>query len=815
MATAKTNTPATLAQTRRVVANDSLSILDMLMLCFRYWYWFLISVIVIMSATVLYLMSTPKVFTRTTSILVKSNSVDKSNEMKMYEEMGISNLSTNIRDEIVAIHSPASVYEMVKRLNLNLDYQRAGFLSKTTLYADNLPVEVEFLDLKDNETASFTLELKSNGSAILSKMFFQGKAIKQDICIPQLNRRCKTPYGVMIVRSTISYKKGMEDKILVTRIGFMEAAAKYGSRLTAMLQPDTRNIIDIVCQDVCIPRADNILRTIVNIYNENWVKNRNQISVATNEFIKERLNVIEQELGHVDRDISDYKSSRAMPSVEAAAGQALGLESSSEAMAQQLSNQLYMVRYMRNFISNEGNSHQLLPASSGILSVEKQIVEYNRMQLERNNLVANSSEQNPLVQDLDISLMNLRSAILNTLDNEQTTLSAHLNNVRMTHRQALAKLSVNPQQAKDLLSSERQQKVKESLYLFLLQKREENELSQAFTAYNTRIIAAPWGSSQPTAPEQNRILLMAFALALAIPASFFIVRENLNSKVRGRKDLENLTIPYVGELPLWGEKKSKKEKKEKEYQFVVQHHKRDIVNEAFRVVRTNLEFMTNMEKESKIIMLTSFNPGSGKTFICGNLATSFCIRGSKVICIDLDLRRGSLSQFVDSPKQGLTNYLSGQVNDYKSLIVHHKFEEGTEDDKSSKASTLDFLPMGKMPPNPTELLYSQNLKVMLQELRQQYDYIFIDCPPVEIVADATIINKEADVVLFIIRAGLMERDMLPELQKNYEAKKYKNMALLLNGTDAQHHYGYHRYGYGYGHYGYGGAGKDYYGSKKS
>jgi hypothetical protein len=383
------------------------------------------------------------------------------------------------------------------------------------------------------------------------------------------------------------------------------------------------------------------------------VKNRNQVSISTNEFIKERLAVIEEELGGVESSIAAYKSSNAMLSVEQVASQAIGQESASDQQHQTIANQLYMIRYVRNYVADPTHIKQLLPASTGIGStaVENQIAEYNRYILQRNNLVSNSSEQNPLVGDLDITLGNLRNAILTSLDNTEATLNAQLNTVRAANARALSKLSAAPQQQNHLLSFERQQKVKESLYLFLLQKREENELSQAFTAYNTRIIAAPWGSSQPTAPEQNRILLMAFALALAIPASFFIVRENLNSKVRGRKDLENLTIPYVGELPLWGEKKNKKEKKEKEYQFVVQHHKRDIVNEAFRVVRTNLEFMTNMEKESKIIMLTSFNPGSGKTFICGNLATSFCIRGSKVICIDLDLRRGSLSQFVDSPKQ--------------------------------------------------------------------------------------------------------------------------------------------------------------------
>ena len=172
-----------------------------------------------------------------------------------------------------------------------------------------------------------------------------------------------------------------------------------------------------------------------------------------------------------------------------------------------------------------------------------------------------------------------------------------------------------------------------------------------------------------------------------------------------------------------------------------------------------------------------------------------------MICIDLDLRRASLSEFVDSPKKGLTNYLSGREEDYHSLIVHN--EEGN----------IDFLPVGKIPPNPTELLYSPKFKPMLEELRQQYDFLFIDCPPVDIVADATIIGRLADITIFVVRAGLLERSMLPELEKTYNDKKFQNMAMLLNGTDASHHYGYHRYGYGYGHYG--NYGSNYYGSKKS
>ena len=269
----------------------------------------------------------------------------------------------------------------------------------------------------------------------------------------------------------------------------------------------------------------------------------------------------------------------------------------------------------------------------------------------------------------------------------------------------------------------------------------------------------------------------------------------------------------MGELPQWKPKKGE-ETTDNGYRFVVRPHSRDITNEAYRVVRTNLEFMTNEEKQCKVIMLTSFNPGSGKTFITANLGASFAIRDSRVICIDLDLRRGSLSEYAGKPKRGLTNYLSGQLADYHEVIVHQSIAEG-KDGEASSAKTLDILPIGKIPPNPTELLYSPKLKPMIDELHQHYDYIFVDCPPVEIVADATIISREADVTIFVVRAGLLERSMLPELQKNYDEKKYKNMAILLNGTDAEHHYGYHRYGYGYGRYGYGKRyGYGYYGHEK-
>lgn len=230
------------------------------------------------------------------------------------------------------------------------------------------------------------------------------------------------------------------------------------------------------------------------------------------------------------------------------------------------------------------------------------------------------------------------------------------------------------------------------------------------------------------------------------------------------------------------------------FQIVVKEKSRNMINEAFRVVRTNLEFMANADENARVVMVTSFNPGSGKTFLTINLAASLSIKGKKVITLDLDMRRASLSKYVSSPQTGLSNYLAGQQIDWEQHIAH-----------LDTYPLLDILPVGTLPPNPTELLFSDRLATLLKQLRETYDYVFIDCPPVEIVADAAIISKMADMTLFVARAGLLERSMLPEIDRLYEENKYKNLALVLNGTEiAYGKYGYHRYGYRYGYnYGYG------------
>lgn len=785
--------------------DDFLRIQDLFILCLAKWYWFVISLAILLGAATIYLLKTPPVYTRSASLLIKEDGKSGSgNEAAgVLGDIDIFRTSTNINNEMLSMQSPAVMYEVVRRLHLDVNYTTDGRFYDPVIYGSDNPYEVSFFDLGDAESASFTLRPDKDGQVKLTDFTRNGEEADGD-AVTALNDTVQTPVGRLLVNARPG-STAAQQTVFVSRISMQDATAGYSSRLSVALNDEKSTVVNLTLQDVCTQRAEDVLNTLISVYNENWVKDKNQIAVSTSMFINERLGVIERELGNVDEDISSYKSENLLPDVQAAASMYMAESSETNAKIQTLNTQLSMTRYVRSYLTGASSRNQLLPANSGIENsgIEKQIAEYNTLQLRRNDLVANSSETNPLVVDMDHSLHALRDAIIRTLDNYVTTLNTQLRALQQSARQTTARIAANPSQGKYLLSVERQQKVKESLYLFLLQKREENELSQAFTAYNTRVIMPPSGSMAPTAPAKKNILLIAFVVGLIVPVTIIFLRESMNTRIRGRKDLDALTLPFVGEIPQAAtKKKGTSDKKSTENNPIVVHEgSRDIINEAFRVLRTNLEFMTDKEQHSNVIVVTSFNPGSGKSFLAMNIAVSLAIKQKKVLVIDGDMRHGSTSAYVGSPQTGLSNYLSGHVNNLKDIIV-----------TDARHANLQFLPVGTIPPNPTELLFSDRLKQLIDTVRSQYDYIFIDCPPIEMVADTQIIEQLADRTLFVVRTGLLERSMLPELQRIYDEKKYKNMALILNGTvGSGGHYGY-RYGYRYGyHYGYGSG--SYYGSK--
>ena len=789
---------------------SSVSILELLrdawFLCLAYWKWFLLSIILTLSGAYYYLLCTPKTYVASASILIKpdNNRGNSPDQLLARQRMTVEGASdAQMTNEILALSSATITRTVAERLNLDVEYARKGMFHDKVIYGSELPVKVEFLNIGEEQRASFGLSLQADGRVILDDFSKDGANLPGTVR-GKVGERCATPVGLVKLVANTGYRSGTTDEYKVQRSPITAVAAGVRGRFNIALRDKASTIIDIQYSDVNTARAKDAIDMLISVYNENWVRDRNQISVSTNEFIKERLAVIQRELGSVDQNIAGYKSANLLPDVEQSGSMAVTQANEAEAKARELSTQVYMTRHVKEYLTDGRHENQVLPSNSGInnASIQAQINDYNTRLLERNRLLATSSAQNPAVMDLETQLGSIRRGIIQSLDNELDMLKTQQRVTEASHSEATSKISANPRQASYLLSVERQQKVKESLYLFLLQKREENELSQAFTAYNTQIIETPHITGIPPQPVSRNILLTALLIGLAIPAAIVFGREALNTTVRGRKDLEDYSMPLVGELPLKGKKRPiwKRWRKEKiiaQPNMVVADQKRDILNEAFRTVRTKLEFTLGFDGKNKVVMISSLNPGSGKTFITANLSAAFSLKGKRVLVMDLDLRKASLSYYVGQPKVGISNYLSGQIDDWHEIIT--------------PLDHVDVLPCGVIPPNPAELLSTERFAEMIKAAREEYDIIFLDCPPVEIVADAEIINPHADLTLFVVRASLMERSYLKDIERWYAEKKYNNLTLLLNGTtDALGRYGYHKYGYGYGGYGYGYG----YGSKK-
>lgn len=783
--------------------NTAVPLSDVFFRTLHYWPWVLLSVALCIGVSIIYLLRTPNSYTQTASLLIKDDGKGKSAGVSAtdFDDLGFFTNNTNIQNELTTIKSHDLMEDVVKRLNLDYNYYLPGRFHKIVAYGSSLPVEATILDFPDNASASFKLNVSPTGKVEISDL-------TQNTGDEALDNREPGPYtgklsdtiptlaGRIVVRPTKAYVKGEEVEMTVDKTALTPTVDDYEKRLVVELNNEKGTVIDLNFTDQNIQRADEVLSTIIGVYNEGWIRDKNQVAVSTSNFINDRLRVIEGELGNVDSDISSYKSANLLPDVESAANSYM---QESQALGQEIlgiNNQLQMTRYIRNYLNNGDGNDKVLPTNTGVQDVdlERQIGEYNSKVLERNNLLSKSSDKNPLVQNMDKELAEMRSAIVGSVDNSIVNLQTQIRGLQGARGAATSKLASNPNQAKYLLSVERQQKVKESLYLFLLQKREDNELNQAFTAYNSRVINRPGGSTLPVAPKKRNILLAALLIGLAIPFGVVYVKETGNTKVRGRKDLKAVALPMLGEIPQYSDPTSRKNMNA-ERKILVSSGNRDIINEAFRVLRTNVEFSRINKTGCNVMALTSFNPASGKSFLIINLAAALAIKGKKVLVIDGDMRHGSSSTYVSKAKLGLSDYLSGATDDIKSLLVT---PDGIPD--------LQVITIGTVPPNPTELLETPRFPELIGKMRPLYDYILIDCPPIEVVADAQIIDQVADRTVFVVRAGLLERSMLPELNHLYEEKKYHNMAVILNGTrNDSGRYGYshsYKYGYGYG-YGYG------------
>lgn len=745
----------------------------------KHWPWLLFSIIVCTGLGVLIVLTTPKKYNETAQVVIKNDSEGGSTAISSsISNLGLFSNNSNVKNEIATMASPDIMLEVVKMLDLTVDYYEKGTFHKKALYGNNLPVQATFPDLEDFRSIRFNVTIKPNGDFTIFKLKkyipdsnswekiageFKGK----------LGVPVKTPVGTIFLSPTTRYVAGKENlELSIVKKSLANTVNSYTKKLDIELDDDDSTVIDLTINDENRQRADEILAAVIAVYNESWINEKNQNSIQTSKFINERLGVIENELGRVDSDISDYKSANMVPDIRTMTESYVKETQELTQQIVQLEGQLQSVNNLRRHLSTAGLEGNALPANTSLenAALQSQINDYNELLLKRNTLESKASDKNPVVQNLDEELRQMRGAIMSSVDNAVQGLESRLGSLRTAQSNTTSKLSAAPVQAKHLLSVERQQMVKENLYLFLLQRREDNELNQAFTAYNTRIIKKPGGDGSPTAPKTGFIIFTSFLFGLFIPFGWNFLIEKWDNKIRSRDDLKHVKTPMIGEIPLL-KKIVKKGKKADRPQMLIKSGNRDVINEAFRVLRTNIDFTRIHKDGCNVISFTSFNPGSGKSFISMNLAASMALKGKKILVIDGDFRRGSTSSYVGSPRKGLTSYLAGHQNDVKGMIVQYPDMEN-----------LYVLPSGNVPPNPTELLETPEFSELVEDLKKDYDYIFIDCPPIGIVADASIINLVSDRTIFVVRAGLLNKTDVNELDKLYSEKDYNNMAFILNGT---------------------------------
>lgn len=784
---------------------DGFKLVDYWIIFVNNWYWFLLSVLIALGLAVLKILRTTPIYNSTTQLLIqddKDGGSSMSGSIQDFSDLGLIKSNSNVNNEILTISAPIMMQQTVKRLQLDLQMSVKEKLHQKPLYND-APVSLKLsAPLGTDNSFAFTLTPTGRGEATLSEFKRMGKVEEtiETTIKARFGQTVKTPVGEVTINATPSWDDAFigtpiyVNKYPVTAIGNM-----YAGRLAIGLADKEATVLNISIADEVPERGRDVLLTLIDVYNETWMKTKNRIAESTCEFINERLATITKELDDVDEQISDYKSSNLMPDVQAALAKDMQQSGKNFDNLLQLNNQLSMATFLRERLTAPDKAEELLPGNLGFSgsSLDQQIAEYNRLMLDRSTFIENSDANSPAVVDLDRRLAAQKTAIIRSVDNLIAQLHKQVANVEKSDAAINSQIASNPQQAKVLNSVQRQQKVKESLYIFLLQKREENELSRTFTSYNSNIIQPPVSSSSAAAPRTKVIILIALLIGMGIPGGIIFLLEMLNTKVRGRKDIENLDIPLIGELPDLSSKRNwwRPKKNGFKRRIVVEEGGKDLINEAMRNVRTNLNYLSE-SSQGKVIMFSSFNPNSGKSFISANMAKAFALKGNRVAVVDLDLRHRSLSQMCPTRSQGISVYLNQHTDDLDDIIIKDAFGD-----------CVDLVPVGIAPPNPTEVLQNGRLKQLLDALKERYDVIILDCPPIEIVADANIIKDHADVTVFVIRVGVMDRRALAHVQDLYKEQSYNNFCLLLNGTKivssrlSSYHYGYtYGYSYSYGDY---------------
>ena len=780
------------AHSRRKSAtiDDTLTLRDILDTFLNNWGWFLFSVILCLALARLYLASKSNVYQRQAVMLVKDDNGAGGSRRSSINTDALMQLNgvltgSSVKNEVYILHSFQLAREVAKNLQLDVLYNTRIGLRNVSLY-NQRPFTINFLT-EFTVPASFKLTIDSNRGGTISDVKYGPTMQDSDFTATvEWGKTVKTPFGEFVATpNEAMLGEFIEKSVNVQRISLEDAAIMIYNKVNSSEVDKESTLVRITCTDTSIKRADDILNGLLDAYKRSIIDDKNQIAKSTYQFIEDRIALIHSELSEVEGRMADFKQNSGLVDFKANSEAFITQSSSARQRTVQAETQYAMVEYLVDYLTQNSNGNNLIPSMGGITDtgISTQIGNYNQLMLQRNRLAENSSENSPAIQDLDLNLSQMRSAITASLKGYSASLKLQVDKAKAEEAVLQGSLNAVPQKEKTAIDITRQQTIKETLYTFLLNKREETALQLAITEANIRVVEQPFGSRIPISPRKLVTMLAALILGILVPFLYFRLRIAFDTTVHGRKDVEKYTtIPILCDVP-------HTQSGTQGSDLVVSLQNDDVIVEAFRMMRFNMPFIN---KDARVIMLTSTMPGEGKTFISRNFAATLGLSGKKVVLIDADIRKRTQSRLSSmGGKLGLTSYLSGAEDDVLSLVT-----------TQSKECNLDFLPAGIVAPNPTELLMSDRLDRCVEELKKHYDYVVIDNVPAQMVADAGITARVADMTIYVLRETKIDRRFLPELEHLHQEKKFNHLCIVINDSRSQHKkYGY-IYGYGYG-YGYG------------
>lgn len=754
-----------------------------------YWPWIVGCVAVALIGAFFYLQTLTPLYTVSSSVLIKNENKGGAN----LEDLGFVSSSTQSFDnELEILRSRTLIKKVVTALDLYISYSVPSQFRDAELYKQS-PIKV-WVTPEEAERMGYAQVKMSFRNQQLQEVLVEHEGEEWKKTVESLPAVFSTPAGVFTFSAADSTQQTLQpvpEMIQATVVSPTSAAASFRSRLTVTPGGRGTTMALLTITGSQVPRGVDFLNKLVEVYNEEGNNDKNEVAAKTAEFIDERIRIINKELGTTESQLASFKQRAGVVDITSDASQAASEQAGYERAQAENEVQLTLIAHLKSHILNEANQYEVIPANIGLQNADLNTVvqNYNEMLIERKRLLRTSHEDNPAVQSLNASIEVMRNSVMAAIQTAEKGLLINRQALQAQTRKFAGKVSDAPVQEKEYLSMSRQQEIQANLYLMLLQKREENNITLASTANNARVIDEPLAGGQ-IYPQPSQTYTMALGLGLIIPVGVIFLLGLLQFKIKTRGDVERLTtLPIVGDIPFTDETTNGA--------IVVHENRNELMEEVFRSVRTNLQYM--LEENQKVILFTSTTSGEGKSFTAGNLACSFAFMGKKVVIVGLDIRKPGLNKVfqISHKEKGISQYLADpEHTDLRSLCQ-----------VSTVSENLYILPGGTIPPNPTELVDRKSLDRAIEILKQHFDYVILDTAPIGMVTDTQLVARVADLSVYVCRSNYTAKSEFKLVNELKKDGKLPHPCVLLNGIDMSlrengSYYGYGKYGK-YGKYGYG------------